>query len=77
VYGDIAVDHISPGGVTTRVGIANGLAVYTPNTFRKFEFNLQNPPGVDFSTGKLRVTFSAPSDVRPEKYAEAELILNR
>ncbi len=30
-YGDIAVDHISPQGVTTRVGIANGVAVYTPN----------------------------------------------
>lgn len=77
VYGDITVDHIAPGGATTRVGIANGLAVYTPNTVRKFEFNLQNPPDVDFSKGILRVTFSAPSDVRPEKYAEAELILNR
>jgi hypothetical protein len=76
VYGDISVDHISPGGVTTRVGIANGLAVYTPNSVRKFEFNLQNAPGVDFSTGILRVTFSASSDVKPEKYAEAELNLD-
>jgi hypothetical protein len=58
------------------VGIANGLAVYTPNSVRKFEFNLQNAPGVDFSTGILRVTFSASSDVKPEKYAEAELNLD-
>ncbi|MFZ2341142.1 MAG: hypothetical protein WAW07_15650 [Bacteroidales bacterium] len=76
VYGDISVDHISPGGVITRVGIANGLAVYTPNTVRKFEFNLMSPPEVNYRQGKILVTFSAPSDVRPEKYAEAELKLD-
>ncbi len=76
VYGDIAVDHISPDGKVVRVGIANGIAVYTPNTRRTFEFNLMNPPEVDYRQGKILVTFSAPSDVRPEKYAGAELILN-
>ena len=77
VYGDIAVDHIAPDGKTVRVGIANGIAVYTPNTIRTFEFNLMSPPEVNFRQGRLLVTFSAPSDVRPEKYAEAELILDR
>jgi len=76
VYGDIAVDHISPDGKTVRVGIANGIAVYTPNTKRTFEFNLMNLPEVNYRQGKILVTFSAPSDVRPEKYAEAELMLN-
>lgn len=75
VYGDISVDHVSPGGNVIRVGIANGIAVYTPNTRRTFEFNLMKLPEVDYSQGKILVTFSAPSDVRPEKYAEAELIL--
>ena len=75
VYGDLAVDHVSPTGVVTRVGIANGVAVYTPNSIRHFEFNLLDSPGVDFKSGKLVVTFSAPSDVKPEKYAEAELTL--
>ena len=37
---------------------------------------LKNNPGIDFKTGKIRVIYSAPSDVKPEKYAEAELILN-
>jgi P pilus assembly chaperone PapD len=75
VYGDLAVDHISPQGKVIRVGIANGVAVYTPNTIRRFHFNLNKVPGVDFRTGTLRVTYSAPSDVKPVRYAEAEMTL--
>ena len=77
VYGDISVDHVSPSGTVTRVGIANGIAVYTPNTKRSFEFSLFNDKGVDYSAGSLLVTYSAPSDVKPEKYAEAELMLSQ
>jgi hypothetical protein len=76
VYGDITVDHISPQGKITRVGVANGVAVYTPNTIRRIQFNLNKIPGVDFSSGNLRVIYSAPSDVKPVRYAEAELTLN-
>ncbi len=75
VYGDLAVDHVSPQGTVTHVGAANGIAVYTPNTTRNFKFNLNKVPGVNFRTGKLLVKFSAPSDVKPEKLAEAELLL--
>ena len=75
VYGDIAIDHISSQGTVTRVGIANGVAVYTPNTKRRFEFNLNNNTGADLKSGRLLITYSAPSDVKPEKYAEAELTL--
>lgn len=75
-FGDIAVDHISPQGKVTRVGIANGVAVYTPNTIRQFKFNLNKVPGVDFRSGTLRVIYSAPTDVKPLRYAEAELTLH-
>jgi hypothetical protein len=75
VYGDLAIDHVSTSGTVTRVGAANGLAVYTPNTMRKFQMNLIAVPGVDFSSGKLHIMFSAPSDVKPERYADAELML--
>lgn len=75
VYGDLAIDHISPQGTVTRVGIANGLAVYTPNSQRRFRMNLNPSAIVDYNTGRLRVTYSAPSDVKPERYAEAELVL--
>jgi hypothetical protein len=76
-FGDLTVDHISPQGKITRVGIANGVAVYTPNSKRRFQFDLIKTPGVDFRTGTLRVIYSAPSDVQPVRYAEAELALQR
>lgn len=77
VYGDLAIDHISQQGKITRVGIANGLAVYTPNQSREFQMNLNTIPGVDYNSGTLRVIYSAPSDVKPLRYAEAELVLDR
>ena len=76
VYGDLTVDHISATGVVTRVGTANGIAVYTPNTVRRFRFNLNKVPGVDYRSGLLRISYSAPSDTRPLKYAESEILLN-
>jgi len=76
VFGDLTVDHISPQGKITRVGIANGVAVYTPNVKRRFQFNLNKVPGVNFTAGTLRVIFSAPSDVKPVRFAEAELSLH-
>jgi P pilus assembly chaperone PapD len=74
-FGDLTVDHISTSGKITRVGAANGVAVYTPNTTRKFQFNLNRIQGVNFNSGTLRVIYSAPSDVKPLRYAEAELPL--
>jgi P pilus assembly chaperone PapD len=76
VYGDLAIDYISTQGKIIRVGIANGVAVYTPNTIRHFQINLNKVPGVDFQTGTLRVLYSASSDVKPLRYAEAELPLH-
>jgi hypothetical protein len=76
IYGDLTADHISLQGKVTRVGTANGVAVYTPNTKRQFQFNLKNVPGIDYRSGTLRVIYSAPSDVKPMRYAEAELSLH-
>jgi P pilus assembly chaperone PapD len=77
VYGDLTVDHISLQGKITRVGVANGVAVYTPNKLRRFQFDLNSDSGVDFSKGTLRVIYSASSDVKPARLAEAELALQR
>lgn len=76
VYGDVSVIHISPQGVETNVGVANGVAVYTPNKIRKFRLNLYRTAGIDYRSGTLRVIFSAPSDVKPVRYAEAEVSLH-
>jgi len=75
VYGDLTVDHISSNGIITRVGIANGIAVYTPNSVRQFQFDLNKSPDVDYKSGKLLISFTSSSDVKAEKYAEAELML--
>jgi hypothetical protein len=76
VYGDITVDHISPQGKVTRVGAANGVAVYTPNTIRHFRFDLKRQADVDFRSGKLKITYSASTDLKPAKYAETEISLH-
>lgn len=62
VYGDIQVDHISPEGVVTPVGVVKGLSVYTPNTLRYFTMPLSPPEGVDLNKGKLWVSFIAGAD---------------
>jgi hypothetical protein len=68
VFGDLTVDHISTRGKITRVGMANGVAVYTPNARRQFQFNLNKVPEVDF-------IYNTSSDVKPVRLAEAELPL--
>lgn len=75
VFGDLTVDHISTQGKISRVGMANGVAVYTPNTKRMFQFNLNKVPGVNYRTGTLRVIYTASSDIKPVRLAEAELPL--
>lgn len=57
VYGDVAVDYVSPEGKTTRVGTANGLAVYTPTAKRYFTMALSPATGIDFHKGSLHLTY--------------------
>ncbi|WZL89015.1 molecular chaperone [Salinimicrobium sp. 3283s] len=57
VYGNIKVDHISPKGEKTEVGIVKGVSVYTPNNKRNFSFELRNAGEVDLSQGKLEVSY--------------------
>lgn len=76
VYGDIRVIHIAPNGKETPVGALNGLAVYTPNKLRRVRFELNNDKSVNYSNGKLKITYSSQSETKPEVFAEGELILN-
>ncbi len=75
VFGDIVVEHISTQGTITKVGAVNGVAVYTPNKSRSIQLNLNRIPGIDYRTGTLRIIYSASTDVKPLRYAEAELAL--
>jgi hypothetical protein len=75
VYGDIKVDHISPQGKITQVGLAKGFAIYTPNQGRHFTINLDNTQNVNFHKGKLHIVYNSPSDTKSLKIAETELAL--
>lgn len=75
IYGDIKVVHVSPAGIETQVGAVNGISIYTPNAIRKFRFDLDKKANVDYHNGKLNITYSAQSDAKPEKFAEAILPL--
>jgi len=75
VYGDVKVDHIAPDGTITKVGQANGVAVYTPNAQRRFMLSLKDYKAVDLKKGKLHVSFFTQSDLKPELIDDAEIIL--
>ena len=74
VYGDITVDYISPQG-KTQVGIAKGVSVYTPNTVRQFQLDLDNSKGINYRTGKLHIVYSDETDNKSVKLAEGEILL--
>jgi len=75
VYGDIAIDYMSPQGKETRVSFIQGMAVYTPNPVRRLKVDFDNTMGINYNRGKLHIIYSSQSDTKPEKLAEAELIL--
>ena len=74
VYGDVAVDYISPEGKTTRVGMVNGLAIYTPTPKRFFTIAVNQLPGVDFRKGSLHVTYRYDAS-KDKKLAEESIVL--
>ena len=76
VYGDILVEHISPTTVITQVGTVRGIAVYTPNSVRRFQMELDKNAKVDYRTGNLKITYTSQSDTKTEKYTEAVLPLH-
>lgn len=75
VYGDLAVEHISREGKITRVGIVKGISVYTPNTVRDMKIKLDTETGVNYHSGKLRVTYTSQVEEKAEKLANAEVLL--
>jgi hypothetical protein len=75
VYGDLMVDYVSPTGERINVGKVRGIAVYTPNTVRRFSMPLTVPEGVNLNNGKLVVRFSDANEAKPLVYDEKELEL--
>ena len=78
-YGDILVTFTGSDGKTVEVGSARGVAIYTPNTKRRFAFDLNRDSGVKFTKGKLHVMYTKQVEGKtPEGddiLAEAEITL--
>lgn len=73
VYGDLKVEHISPEGKTTAIGLVRGVSVYTPNSKRNLSFELRKASDVDLNRGKLRITYKTEE---AQVYAESHYSLN-
>lgn len=76
VYGDLTINYISPEGTVKQVGMAKGLAVYTPNPKRSFILNLEQNKDINYRKGKLQVIYTTPQDAKSISLAEATLALN-
>jgi hypothetical protein len=77
VYGDIKIVYVPVQGKSVDVCLIKGFAVYTPATVRKFTCTLEKIPGVDYKTGKLRIIYSEPVDVKANsKLVDTEFLLN-
>jgi hypothetical protein len=75
VYGDITIYHTSVGGKSALAGTARGIAVYTPNTVRKFRLTLDTNGGIDYRSGRLSVEYSTADDPHPVRIAGKDLEL--
>ena len=62
--------------IITQVGTVRGIAVYTPNSVRRFQMELNAKTKVDFHSGNLKIIYTSQSDTKTEKYAEAVLPLH-
>jgi hypothetical protein len=65
VYGDVKVEHVAITGKITQVGIAKGLAIYTPNPIRNFMLNLDKNKGIDYHKGKLNIIYTTSTESKP------------
>jgi hypothetical protein len=75
VYGDISVYYTSASGKTTSAGTARGIAVYTPNTARRFRLTLDTKGDINYHSGRVSVEYSTGEDLHPVRIAGADLQL--
>lgn len=61
-YGDFRV-HFTPCGSEPVIeGQINGVAVYTPLTYRTVDIRLQTPSGLNLSNGELYISYLKPGE---------------
>jgi hypothetical protein len=78
VYGNISVEYVSPEGKVSQVGIAKGVAVYTPNVLRKIALYLNFPEdNMPNDQGTLRVVYTSASDIETTTLAESDALVGQ
>ena len=75
VYGDLAVSFIPKVGSERPLAKAAGVAVYTPNPFRRAVLSLRLPAGATLARGQLRLTYHERPEAGGKLLAEAALAL--
>jgi hypothetical protein len=58
IYGDVSVDYVLNDGKAKRVANVKGIALYSPNNFRRFSLALDNKNGIDYRKGSLKIVFA-------------------
>jgi P pilus assembly chaperone PapD len=72
VYGNLTATFLPARGQPVVVGIANGVAVYTPNPLRIASIPLRTTPGIVLTKGLLHLAYTR-HDKAGETIAEADL----
>ena len=75
VYGDLILYFHPKGGTPREIGRAGGVAVYTPNAFRRIGMQLTSEMGAAPSNGSLTAVYRARPDDGGDVLAEASLTL--
>jgi P pilus assembly chaperone PapD len=74
IYGNLTATFVAAGGKASVVGLANGVAVYTPNPVRRAAIPLRAPPGVVLKHGRLHLAYTK-QDKGSETIAEADCLV--
>ena len=74
IYGNLTVTFVPARGKPSVVGLANGVAVYTPNPLRRAAIPLRAPPGVVLKNGRLQLAYTK-QEKGNETIAEADLLV--
>ncbi len=75
VFGNVSVYHRSADGVRTRLGGANGVAVYTPIQERDVTVPLDLPEGHSLTGGRLEIEYRTRTDEGDSLIAQGDSVI--
>jgi hypothetical protein len=76
VYGEVAIKFKSPSGNIVDLTVVKGVAIYTPNSFMKFQAKFRLPDEITSREGIISVQFLGSEASKENVLAEAEYVMN-